>query len=48
MRQAAAYQLRGRGTDLDDATEKLVSTLAGPANIYGGYGYGGYRGGYYE
>jgi HEAT repeat protein len=47
MRQAAANQLRGRGADLDDATEKAVTTLAGPVNIYGGYGYGGHRGGYY-
>jgi HEAT repeat protein len=49
MKQLAANQLRGRGTDLDDATEQAVTKLAGPANVYGGYGYGGYyRGGYIE
>ncbi|HSK00032.1 MAG TPA: HEAT repeat domain-containing protein [Kofleriaceae bacterium] len=39
LKLAAAGQLRGRGADLDDATEKTVARLAGPA--YGGYGYGG-------
>lgn len=39
-RNAAAYQLRNRGSDLDDATEQKVTELAGPA--YGGYGYAGY------
>jgi HEAT repeat protein len=34
LRSAAAGQLRGRGTDLDDATEQVVTQLAGPA--YGG------------
>jgi HEAT repeat protein len=41
LRQIAANQLRGRGAELDDATEKQVAALAGPARMYGGYGYGG-------
>jgi HEAT repeat protein len=43
LRTMAAQQLRGRGADLDDATEKSVAELAGPASMYGGYGYGGGR-----
>ena len=31
LKAAAANQLRGRGTDLDDATEQTVTKLAGPA-----------------
>ncbi|HWU90058.1 MAG TPA: HEAT repeat domain-containing protein, partial [Kofleriaceae bacterium] len=46
LKMAAASQLRGRGTDLDDTTEKTVAKLAGPA--YGGYGYGGMYGDYIE
>ena len=42
MKATAAQQLRNRGTDLDEATEKTVTALAG--NAYGGYGYGGYVG----
>ncbi|MBA2544214.1 MAG: hypothetical protein H0V17_31510, partial [Deltaproteobacteria bacterium] len=42
LRMSAAGQLRGRGTDLDDATEERVTKLAGPRGAYGGYGYGGY------
>ena len=42
LRLAAANQLRSRGTDLDEATEKRVTELAGPTEMYGGYGYGGY------
>jgi HEAT repeat protein len=40
LKAAAASQLRQRGTDLDDATEAIVTKLAGAG--YGGYGYGGY------
>jgi len=43
LRLAAANQLRSRGTDLDEATEKRVTELAGSPQMYGGYGYGGYR-----
>jgi HEAT repeat protein len=46
LRLAAASQLRNRGTDLDEATEKRVTELAGPSEMYGGYGYGG--GNYYR
>ncbi len=42
LRGVIAMQLRGRGTDLDDATEDKVTKLAGPRGAYGGYGYGGY------
>jgi HEAT repeat protein len=42
MKAIAAQQLRNRGTDLDDSTEAAVTKLAGAANLYGGYGYGGY------
>jgi HEAT repeat protein len=42
LRLAAANQLRSRSTDLDEATEKRVTELAGPAEMYGGYGYGAY------
>ncbi len=48
LRRAAAGQLRGRGTDLDDSTEQVVTKLAGPAPEYGGYGYGGGYGAYDE
>jgi HEAT repeat protein len=41
MKALAAQQLRNRGTDLDDSTEAVVTKLAGAANLYGGYGYGG-------
>src|SRR5262249_51708038 len=37
----AANQLRARGTDLDAALEQAVTALAGPAQQYGGAGYGG-------
>jgi HEAT repeat protein len=40
LRLAAANQLRSRSTDLDEATEKRVTELAGPSEMYGGYGYG--------
>ena len=43
LRMMAANQLRGRGTELDDNTEKAVAALAGPSR-YGGAGYGGYSG----
>lgn len=42
LRLAAANQLRNRNADLDEATEKRVTALAGSANMYGGYSYGGY------
>ena len=38
-------QLRNRGTELDSGTDAQVTKLAG--QIYGGAGYGGYRGGEY-
>jgi HEAT repeat protein len=38
LKASAAAQLRARGTDLDDATDAIVTKLAGT----GGYGYGGY------
>jgi hypothetical protein len=41
LRASAANQLRTRGTDLDANTDKAVTELAGPAQQYGGYGYGG-------
>jgi len=44
LRSTAAGQLRGRGADLDDATDKKVTELAGSRSAYGGYGYGGYGG----
>jgi HEAT repeat protein len=45
MRQMAANQLRSRGAEIDDNTEKRITELVGAA--YGGAGYGGYtfRGG---
>jgi len=43
LRNVIAMQLRGRGTELDDATEDKVTKLAGPRGEYGGYGYGGAR-----
>ncbi|MBA3821368.1 MAG: HEAT repeat domain-containing protein, partial [Deltaproteobacteria bacterium] len=49
LKQQAAAQLRGRGSDLDDATEQAVTALAGARQDFGGYGYGGYGyGGYME
>ena len=47
LRSSAANQLRSRGADLDERTEKKVSELAGPPQVYGGYGYGGGYGGHY-
>jgi HEAT repeat protein len=47
LRASAANQLRSRGADLDERTEKAVTELAGPPQIYGGYGYGGGYGGRY-
>ncbi len=41
IRNVVALQLRGRGTELDDAAEAQVTKLAGPRGAYGGYGYGG-------
>ncbi len=41
LKTAASNQLRGRGTDLDDATEQIVTKISGPPGAYGGYGYGG-------
>jgi HEAT repeat protein len=41
LKAAAAYQLRSRGTDLDERTEQAVTKLAGAPGGYGGYGYGG-------
>ena len=41
IRNVVAIQLRGRGTELDDAAEAQVTKLAGPRGAYGGYGYGG-------
>jgi HEAT repeat protein len=48
LRTSAANQLRSRGTDLDEKTEKAVKDIAGPPQMYGGYGYGGYGGGEYN
>ena len=46
MKNVVAMQLRGRGSELDDATETQVTKLAGPRGAYGGYGYAGeYYGG---
>jgi HEAT repeat protein len=43
LRVAAASQLRSRGADMDDATEKAVEKLLGSPDMgYGGYGYGRY------
>ena len=41
LKIAAAGQLRARLTDLDEATDQVVTKMAGSAAIYGGYGYGG-------
>ena len=40
LRATAAGQLRGRGAELDPATDKKVTELAGSRDAYGGYGYG--------
>jgi len=40
LKLVAAGQLRGRGADLDGATEQVITRLVGPA--YGGAGYAGY------
>jgi hypothetical protein len=40
VRSTAASQLRNRSTQLDAATERAVTELAGPAGGYGGASYG--------
>jgi hypothetical protein len=48
LKAAAASQLRARGTDLDANLEQVVTKLAGPAQMYGGEGYGRYGGVIYD